>query len=156
MHNRTQQELGMQESERLDASEITAQELGAQMTGSVQANEAEAMDALEQQQDQLLSQVREGIGELFEDGWTTAELAAMCCDETARAMIAKGASVARAACAYLKKSGGLRKGAVPTARMAAAGMQTQENAIERMTDEEFAAFAARANEAMKAGKKVRI
>lgn len=142
--------IAMQEAPEEEApQEITAEQLGAKIAPqeepSAQQEQEDAMDA-----------IRAGIGELFEDGWTTAELAAMCCDETARAMIAKGASVARAACAYLKKSGGLRKGAVPTARMAAAGMQTQENAIERMTDEEFAAFAARANEAMKAGKKVRI
>ena len=142
--------IAMQEAPEAEApQEITAQQLGAKIApqeeSSAQQEQEDAMDA-----------IRAGIGELFEDGWTTAELAAMCCDETARAMIAKGASVARAACAYLKKSGGLRKGAVPTTRMAAAGMQTQENAIERMTDEEFAAFAARANEAMKAGKKVRI
>ena len=136
--------------------QISAQALSEHLSRDALDAQREDELARQEEQEEMQEALREGIGELFEDGWTTAELAAMCCDEAARAMIAKGASVARAACAYLKKSGGLRKGAVPTARMAAAGMQTQENAIERMTDEEFAAFAARANEAMKAGKKVRI
>ena len=138
----------MQEAQETP-QEITAEELGARIAPQEEMN-------AQQEQEEAQDAIRAGIGELFEDGWTTAELAAMCCDEVARAMIAKGASVARAACAYLKKNGGLRKGAVPTARMAAAGETAQENAIERMTDEEFAAFEARANAAMKAGKKVRI
>ena len=157
MNNRTQQELGMQEHERPDAGEITAQELGAQMTGGAQASEAEAMDALEQQQDQLMAQVREGIGELFEDGWTAEELAAFSQDPAAQEAIANGHSVARAACAYLRaKHTVTRRRGVPTARTIAASAFERENPIEGMTDEQFDAFSRRAQAAMMEGRKVRI
>ena len=49
-----------------------------------------------------------------------------------------------------------RKGAVPIARTTAAGTVRPESRIEQMSDREFAAFSKRAQEAMMAGKKVRV
>ena len=157
MNNRTQQVLGAPEQERIHAAEITAEELGAQMTTAAQAQEGEAIDALEQEQDQMLAQVREGIGELFEDGWTAQELAAFSQDPAAQEAIASGHSVARAACAYLRaKHATIRRRGVPTARTIAAGAFERESPIEGMTDEQFDAFSKRAQAAMMEGRKVRI
>ena len=133
-----------------DAGEITAQELGADIAEAAQEHNAQA------EADERMSDIREGIGELFEDGWTAAELAALSQDETAREAIAAGKSVARAACAYLRAKGAAKKRGVPTARAIAAGEHEASGASERMTDEEFDAFSRKARLAMMEGKKVRM
>lgn len=149
----TQAELAAADREA-DMAEISAQELGEEMTAQAQEEHAdEATDG----QEALLISVREGIGELFEDGWTAAELAAFAQDEGAKDAIAAGKSVARAACAYLraKLSAGRKRG-VPTARAIATGGYAQGTPIDAMTDEEFDAFSRKAQAAMMSGKKVRI
>ena len=157
MNNRTQHEFAAPQQERIDAAEVTAEELGAQMTAAAQEQEGEAMAALEQDQEQMLAQVREGIGELFEDGWTAEELAAFSQDPSSQEAIANGHSVARAACAYLRaKHATIRRRGVPTARTIAASAYERENPIEGMTDEQFDAFSKRAQAAMMEGRKVRI
>ncbi len=152
MERYTQEELRAADYEQ-DAAEVTAAQLGE--------NIAEDMtDAAQQAQEERESQmeaIREGIGELFEDGWTAQELAAFSRSPLAQEMIAKGAGVARAACAYLRAKGmaGKKRG-VPTARAIAADGGVQANPIETMTDEEFDAFSRKARHAMMSGKKVRI
>ena len=76
---------------------------------------------LEEEGAALEAEIREAIGELFEDGWTAEELAAFSQDPSAQEAIANGHSVARAACAYLRaKSAVIRRRGVPTARKIAA------------------------------------
>ena len=135
-----------------DAGEISAAELGAQMTQEM----PDPAHQEEQEQEAALDAVREGIGELFEDGWTAQELAAFSQDPAAREAIAKGHSVARAACAYLRAKMSARRHGVPTARTIATGAHAQENPVENMTDEQFDAFSRRAQAAMMEGKKVRM
>ena len=79
-------------------------------------------------------------------------------DEGVKREIASGHGVVRAACGYLKRmleTAAARKGNVPIARTAA-GAVRPGSAIEQMSDREFAAFSKRAQEAMMAGKKVRM
>ena len=133
-----------------DAGEITAQELGADLAAGAQEQDAQA------EADERMSDIREGIGELCEDGWSAEELAALSQDAAAREAIAAGKSVARAACAYLRAKGAAKKRGVPTARAIAAGAHEASGAIDRMTDEEFDAFSRKAHASMMSGKKVRI
>ena len=56
----------------------------------------------------------------------------------------------------LLETGGARTGTVPFARTPAGGAGRPGSAIEQMSDREFAAFSKRAQEAMMAGKKVRM
>ena len=137
-----------------DAAQVCAQELGEELTQDAPAQEEAA--AQEGAQEETLDAVREGIGELFEDGWTAQELAAFSQDPAAREAIAKGHSVARAACAYLRAKMSARRHGVPTARTIATGAHAQENPVENMTDEQFDAFSRRAQAAMMEGKKVRM
>lgn len=153
MERWTQEELMAADREE-DMAQVSAAELGEEMAADAQAVHAD--EALGEQET-LLAQVREGIGELFEDGWTAAELTAFSQDEGAKEAIAAGKSVARAACAYLRaKLGTGRKRGVPTARAIATGGYAQESPIDAMTDEEFDAFSRKAQAAMMSGKKVRI
>ena len=130
--------------------EVTVDELEGSLTGEVQ-------DELEEENDQEVEEtaarIREGLGELFEDGWTVPEMTAFTEDEDVRRAIAQGHSVTRAACQYLKGMGSIRRG-VPTMRTTAAGRVMTGSRIDRMTDAEFAAFSRRAREAMMAGKRV--
>ncbi|MBR5560164.1 MAG: hypothetical protein IKU73_01980 [Clostridia bacterium] len=157
MNNRTHQEQAEIAPAQENAAEITAQELGAQMMQGAQREEDAEIRAMQQEQEELLEQVRQGIGELFEDGWTAQELAAFSQDRNAQEAIAGGHSVARAACAYLRRNqNAVRRRGVPTARTIAAGAFERENPIEGMTDEQFDAFSRRAQAAMMQGRKVRI
>lgn len=135
-----------------DVGEITAQELGAEMTQDAQA---EAAQTQEEERRERLDRVKEGIGELFEDGWSAQELTAFSQDAQVREAIAKGHSVARAACAYLHAKG-MRRHGVPMARTIATAEYAQDNPIETMTDEQFDAFSRRAQAAMMSGKRVRM
>ena len=128
--------------------------LSAQAISGELMEESEARDMTQAQE--LEAQIREGIGMLFEDGWTAQELAAFASDPHVREAIAKGHGVARAACAYLKEKLASRRHGVPTARMSAAGAYMQDNPIEGMTDEQFDAFSRKAQAAMMAGQKVRL
>ena len=155
MERFTNEELRAADYEQ-DAGEVTAAQLGENMAQEMNA-EAQAQEAQEEQA-RRMEEIREGVGELFEDGWTAQELAAFSQSPAAQEMIAKGASVARAACAYLRAKGGAyaKKRGVPTAKMIAAEGGEQANPIDTMTDEEFDAFARKARHAMMSGKKVRI
>lgn len=152
MERFTNEELRAADYEQ-DAGEVTAAQLGENMAQEMNA----AVEAQEEQESRM-EEIREGVGELFEDGWTAQELTAFSQSPAAQEMIAKGASVARAACAYLRAQGAVhaKKRGVPTAKMIAAGGGEKANPIETMTDEEFDAFARKARHAMMSGKKVRI
>ena len=132
--------------------EIGVDELEENLTDGMREQQAE-------ENDELVAALRQGLGELFEDGWTTGDLAALTQDEGVRQEIADGHGVVRAACGYLKRmlaATAARKGTVPITRTTAAGSVHPGGAIERMSDREFAAFSKRAQEAMMAGKKVRM
>ena len=130
--------------------EIGVDELEENLTGEVEQQQAE-------ENDELVAALRQGLGELFEDGWTTGELDAMTQDEAVQREIADGHGVVRAACGYLKRMlAAPKKGMVPIARTTAAGTVRSGSRIEQMSDREFAAFSKRAQEAMMAGRKVRV
>lgn len=130
--------------------EIGVDELEENLTGEVEQQQAE-------ENDELVAALRQGLGELFEDGWTTGELDAMTQDEAVQREIADGHGVVRAACGYLKRMlAAPKKGMVPIARTTAAGTVRPGSRIEQMSDREFAAFSKRAQEAMMAGRKVRV
>ncbi|MFR5796201.1 MAG: hypothetical protein ACLUI3_12080 [Christensenellales bacterium] len=74
--------------------EIGVDELEENLTGEVEQQQAE-------ENDELVAALRQGLGELFEDGWTTGELDAMTQDEGVKREIASGHGVVRAACGYL-------------------------------------------------------
>ncbi len=96
-------------------SEIGVEELEENLTG-------EAEQQQEEENDEWIAEIRQGLGELFEDGWTTGELDAMTQDEAVQREIADGHGVVRAACGYLKRMLATpKKGTVPIARTTAAG-----------------------------------
>lgn len=135
-----------------EQADVTVDDLEGTLTEGAQ-QEMNVEDA--QETEETVERIREGLAELFEDGWTTAEISAFTQDETVCHAIAQGHSVTRAACAYLKNMiAPVRRHAVPTARTTAAGRLTPDNRIEHMTDEQFDAFSRRAREAMLAGKRV--
>ena len=138
------------------ADEVTVDELEGNLTqGAVQEEQIEDV----QDEEEMVERIREGLGELFEDGWSPAEIQALTEDETVRHAIAQGHSVARAACAYLRAMNpaqAMHRHAVPTARTTAAGSVTPDNRIEHMTDAQFDAFSRKARAAMMAGKRVRM
>lgn len=136
--------------------EVTAYDLEESLTEEAVHQRGEQQD---EENDELVKGIREGLAELFEDGWTTAEMATFATDDGVRADIANGHGVLRAACAYLRRemaqAGMARKRGVPVTRATAAGT-TMDNRIEHMTDAQFRAFSRRAREAALAGKKVRL
>lgn len=75
--------------------EVTVDELEENLTESPQQEE-NAQD----EQEAMIAEIRAGLGELFEDGWSPQEMGAFTQDEAVRSDIAQGKSVARAACAY--------------------------------------------------------
>ncbi len=133
--------------------EITARQLEENLAG-------EAEEEIEEAQDDLQAQVRQGIGELFQDGWSEEELLDFSRDAQARRDVAGGMSVSRAACAYLRRAleaqQRLHKRGVPTVRHGAADGADEGERIERMTDEQFDAFSRKARAAMMAGRSVRL
>ena len=82
--------------------EIGVEELEENLTG-------EAEQQQEEENEEWIAGIRQGLGELFEDGWTTGELGAMTQDEAVQREIADGHGVVRAACGYLKRMLGRRK-----------------------------------------------
>ena len=136
--------------------QISAQALSEHLSRDALDAQREDELARQEEQEEMQEALREGIGELFEDGWTAQELAAFASDPHVREAIAKGHGVARAACAYLKEKLASRRHGVPTARMSAAGAYMQDNPIEGMTDEQFDAFSKKAQAAMMAGQKIRL
>lgn len=106
------------------------------------------------------AEIISAINGLIEDGWTREMLQAFVADETVREQInEEGVSVRKAATSYLMRAGSTqtaRKKSVPTMRTATAAGTQDANRIEEMTDEEFAEFSRRAQDAMEAGRKVRL
>ena len=142
--------------ERTLENEVTVDELEENL---IEDMEQEQPEEESREADEAMAAIRAGLAELFEDGWTTGELDAMTQDEGVKREIASGHGVVRAACGYLKRmleTAAARKGNVPIARTTAAGAVRPGSAIEQMSDREFAAFSKRAQEAMMAGKKVRM
>ena len=138
--------------------EVTVDELEENLGAEAEEEMAqEGQDASEA----IAEAVRQGIGELFEDGWTAEELLAFSHDEGARRDVANGHSVSRAACAYLRRAmeaqgAGMRKRAVPTVRQSAVDAGGAQNRIDQMTDAQFDAFSRKARAAMMAGRRVRL
>lgn len=140
--------------ERTLENEVTVDELEENLTEEME-QEQPAEESREA--DEAMEAIRAGLAELFEDGWTTAEMAAFTQDEQVRGEIAMGHGVQRAACAYLRRSmAAPHRYGVPTARTTAAGSVKPDNRIEHMTDRQFDAFSRRARAAMMEGRKVRI
>ena len=132
----------------------TAQEISGELmeeAGVQAAQEAAGLEAA----------IREGIAELFEDGWTQEELMALSQDMGVREAVAKGHDVVRAACAYLRARmqqmhSPMRRRAVPVSRVSGAGSLMQGSGIEQMSDAQFDAFSRQAREAAMLGRKVRM
>ena len=139
----------MMDNAPLSAHEITDELMEENVNQEVQ--EAQALEA----------SIREGIGMLFEDGWTAEELSALSQDEGVRADVAQGKDVVRAAAAYLKRQmaemqHAPRKRGVPVTRASAAGQVMQDNRIEAMSDAQFDAFSRQARAAAMMGRKVKM
>ena len=79
--------------------EIGVEELEENLTG-------EAEQQQEEENDEWIAGIRQGLGELFEDGWTTGELGAMTQDEAVQREIADGHGVRLSQAA----AGGTEKG----------------------------------------------
>ena len=139
----------MMENAPLSAHEITGELMEDSITREAQ------------QAQELEADIREGIGMLFEDGWTGEELAALSQDEGVRAEIAQGRDLIRAAAAYLKRQLAAmqqapRRRGVPVTRASAAGHVAQGDRIEEMSDAQFDEFSRRARAAAMMGRKVRM
>ena len=139
----------MMENVPLSAHEITGELMEDSITREAQ------------QAQELEADIREGIGMLFEDGWTGEELAALSQDEGVRAEIAQGRDLIRAAAAYLKRQlasmqQAPRRRGVPVTRASAAGHVAQGDRIEEMSDAQFDEFSRRARAAAMMGRKVRM
>ena len=113
--------------------------------------------------EELAASLREGIGMLFEDGWTGEELAALSQDEGVRGDVAAGIDLIRAAARMLRrqlmeaKAMQLpRRRGVPVTRSSAAGAAMPDNRIDAMSDAQFDAFSRQARAAAMMGKKVRM
>lgn len=139
----------MMENAPLSAHEIT----GELMEENVNREAQEAQE--------LEAAIREGIGMLFEDGWTGEELTQLSQDEGVRADVAQGKDLIRAAAAYLKRQMAamhqmLRRRGVPVTRASAAGHVAQGDRIEEMSDAQFDEFSRRARAAAMMGRKVKM
>ena len=108
----------------------------------------------------LEAEIREELGQLFEDGWTGEELRLLAEDEEVRMHIAGGKGLIRAAAMYLRRqAAGMQRAkpvrrSLPVTRATAAG--SLPGGIEQMTDAQFDAFSRQAREAAMMGKKVRM
>ncbi|MEI3405046.1 MAG: hypothetical protein V8Q79_00260 [Christensenellales bacterium] len=83
--------------ERTLENEVTVDELEENLTEEMEQEQPEEES---READEAMEAIRAGLAELFEDGWTTAEMAAFTQDEQVRGEIAMGHGVQRAACAY--------------------------------------------------------
>lgn len=104
---------------------------------------------------------KQGIRELIADGWTREELTAFAGDASVREALAAGATLRRAAKAFLTRARqqegpASRRTGVPTARNTAAGSGEESERIESMSDAEFERFSRRARQAMMQGKAIRL
>ena len=132
---------------------MTAQEISGELMEDAAGAQAQEMAQSE-------AAIREGIAELFEDGWTGEELRLLSEDEEVRAQIAAGKSLVRAAAMYLRRQMAAGRPAarrsLPVTRATAAGSMPRSGGIEQMTDAQFAAFSKQAREAAMMGRKIRM
>ena len=133
---------------------VTAQGLTDELMEEENRQQSEEGAALE-------AEIREAIGQLFEDGWTGEELRLLAGDEAVRMQIAEGKSLIRAAAMYLRRmlhetrqAKAVRRG-LPVMRATAAG-SVHGGGIEQMTDAQFDAFSRQAREAAMMGRKIRM
>ena len=143
-------------NEEMMTAPMSAQEI----TGELMEESAERAA---QEDEELAASLREGIGMLFEDGWTAEELAALSQDEGVRGDVAAGIDLIRAAARMLRRQlleartmQVPRRRGVPVTRSSAAGAAMPENRIDAMSDEQFDAFSRQARAAAMMGKKVRM
>ena len=87
MEERNEEMLGMP----MSAQEITGELM------------EESAERAAQEDEELAASLREGIGMLFEDGWTAEELAALSQDEGVRGDVAAGIDLIRAAARMLRR-----------------------------------------------------
>lgn len=147
MEKEREKAVGEQE-ELMEREEVATQEL---MRGLGEQQEELAPEETEPAQD-----MREGVRQLIDDGWTREELSAMAEDEIVREELAQGVPLRRAATGFLRRMAkGNGKRGVPTFRTAAADGREQDR-IASMSDEQFRAFSKRAMDAALAGKKVSL
>ena len=135
---------------------VTAQDLSESLMTGEQERQEEESEA-------MAARIREGIGALFEDGWTSEELAQLSQDAQVRNDIADGKDVIRAAAAYLRRqlimaqqAQAMKRRGVPVAKTASSGAPAMENRIEQMTDAQFDAFSREARTAAMMGRKIRM
>ena len=133
----------------LDAQEITDELM------------EDSAEAAAREDEELAASLREGVGMLFEDGWTAEELTALSQDEGVRGDVAAGIDLIRAAARMLRRQlekamQAPRRRGVPVTRSSAAGAAMPENRIDAMSDAQFDAFSRQAREAAMMGKKVRM
>ena len=135
---------------------LSAQEI----TGELMEDSAEAAA---REDEELEASLREGVGMLFEDGWTAEELTALSQDEGVRSDVAAGLDLIRAAARMLRRQLAEAKAmqaphrrGVPVTRSSAAGAAMPDNRIDAMSDAQFDAFSRQAREAAMMGKKVRM
>ena len=138
----------------MENAPLSAHEITGELLEDSTAHEA-------QQAQEMEAAIREGIGMLFEDGWTGEELSALSQDAIVRAEVAQGKDLIRAAAAYLKRQMAAmqqapRRRGVPVTRASAAGYAPQGDPIEAMTDAQFDEFSRKARAAAMMGKKVRM
>ena len=142
------------EDRMMEQAPLSAQEITGELMEDSMAREAQEAQELE-------AAIREGIGMLFEDGWTGDELSALSQDAGVRADVAQGKDLIRAAAAYLKRQMAAmhqapRRRGVPVTRASAAGHVAQGDRIEEMSDAQFEEFSRRARAAAMMGKKVKM
>lgn len=143
-------------NEEIMQAPLTAQEITGELMEDTIAQEADEAEA-------LAASLREGIGMLFEDGWTAEELSMLSQDEGVRADVAAGLDLIRAAARMLRRqmadmraAQAPRRRGVPVTRSSAAGSVPQESRIEAMSDAQFDAFSRQARAAAMMGKKVKM
>lgn len=143
-------------NEEMRTVPLSAQEI----TGELMEDSAEAAA---REDEELEASLREGVGMLFEDGWTAEELTALSQDEGVRSDVAAGLDLIRAAAKMLRRQlmetktmQAPRRHGVPVTRSSAAGAAMPENRIDAMSDAQFDAFSRQAREAAMMGKKVRM
>ena len=101
---------------------------------------------LEEEGAALEAEIREAIGELFEDGWTGEELRLLAEDEAAMYL--------RRMIGQTQRAKTVRR-SLPVMRSTAAG-SVKSSGIDQMTDAQFDAFSRQAREAAMMGRKIRM
>ena len=143
-------------NEEMRTAPLSAQEI----TGELMEDSAETAV---REGEELEASLREGVGMLFEDGWTAEELTALSQDEGVRSDVAAGLDLIRAAAKMLRRQlmeakamQAARRRGVPVTRSSAAGAAMPDNRIDAMSDAQFDAFSRQARAAAMMGKRVKM